>query len=190
MAFGEALKNFFVGQPGQQMQFNRFTPQQSNLQNQSIQQIMSLLQGGGLGSGNVGFGGQPSGQLGNSGQFNFEPIANRARSDFQTKTLPLLAERFSSLGSNRNSSGLQGEAYQGAQGLEEGLAGLQSKYNLAAGGQQNQLLSLLLSLAMQPSFESAYRPGTSGLLGGLAGGLGQGLGSLGSLAPLQYLGLL
>lgn len=183
MAFGESLKNFFVGKPGEQMQFNRFTPQQSNLQNQSIQQIMSLLQGGGQnGIGGAGVGGL--------GQFNFEPIANRARSDFQTKTLPLLAERFSSMGSNRNSSGLQGQAFEGAQGLEEGLAALQSKYNLAQGGQNNQLLSLLLSLAMQPSFETGYRPGTSGLLGGLAGGLGQGLGSLGGLGSLQFLGLL
>jgi hypothetical protein len=182
MAFGESLKNFLVGSPGQQMQFNRFTPQQSNLQNQSIQQILSLLQNGGAGAGNnVG---------GLGAQFNFEPIANRARSDFQTKTLPLLSERFNALGSNKRSSGLNGQAFQAAQGLEEGLAGLQSKYNLAAGGQQNQLLSLLLSLAMQPSFETGYRPGTSGLLGGLAGGLGQGLGTLGSLAPLQYLGLL
>jgi hypothetical protein len=185
MAFGESLKNFFVGTPGQQLQFNRFTPQQQGLQNQSIQQILSLLQGGGQG------GQQGQGAV---GQFNFEPIAQQARTRFQTQTLPLLAERFSSLGSNKASSGLPGQAFQEAQGLEEGLAALQSKYNLAAGGQQNQqrnqLLSLLLSLAMQPSFETGYRPGTSGLLGGLAGGVGQGLGALGSLAPLQYLGLL
>ena len=102
----------------------------------------------------------------------------------------MLAERFASLGSNKRSSGFEGQLGSAAAGLEEGLAGLESKYNLAAGGQQNQLLSLLLNLAMQPQFESAYRPGTSGLLGGLAGGVGQGLGSLGSLAPLQYLGLL
>jgi hypothetical protein len=173
MAFGEALKNFFVGQPGQQMQFNRFTPQQSNLQNQSIQQILSLLQNGGGGAG----GNNGSGAL---GQFNFEPIANRARSDFQTKTLPLLAERFSSLGSNKGSSGLPGEAGGAAQGLEEGLEALQSQHNLAAGGLQNQLLSLLLGFAMQPSFETAYKPSTPGLLQGLAGPAFQGLGSLGS----------
>ncbi len=102
----------------------------------------------------------------------------------------MLAERFASLGSNRRSSGFEGQLGSAAAGLEEGLAALQSKHNLAAGGQQNQLLSLLLSLATQPSFETGYRPGTSGLLGGLAGGIGQGIGSLGSLAPLQYLGLL
>lgn len=171
MAFGESLKNFLVGSPGQQVQFNRFTPQQQGLQNQSIGQLMSMLQGAG-------------------GNFNFEPIAQQARTGFQTQTVPMLAERFASLGSNKRSSGFEGQLGSAAAGLEEGLAGLQSKYNLAAGGQQNQLLSLLLNLAMQPSFETGYRPGTSGLLGGLAGGVGQGLGALGSLAPLQYLGLL
>jgi len=178
MAFGESLKNFFVGTPGQLMQLNRFTPQQQNLQNQSIQQLMGLLQN------------NQSGQQG----FNFAPIAQQARTNFQTQTVPMLAERFASLGSNRRSSGLEGTLGAAGAGLEEGLASLESKYNLAAQGQQGQqrqqLLSLLLSLALQPSFESAYRPATPGLLGGLAGGVGQGLGALGSLGPLQYLGLL
>jgi len=163
MAFGESLKNFLVGSPGQQMQFNRFTPQQQNLQNQSIAQILSLLQG--VSGGN---------------QSNFAPIAQQARTQFQTQTLPLLAERFTSLGSNKRSSGLEGLALQGAQGLEEGLAALQSKHNLAAGGLNNQLLGLLLSLATQPSFESAYKPANYGLLGGIANGLGSALGNVGS----------
>jgi hypothetical protein len=185
MAFLDTIKSGLssvgqglFGSPGQQMQFQRFTPQQQQLQNQSIQQLMGLLQN------------NMSGQQG----FDFAPIAQRARTNFQTQTVPMLAERFASLGSNRRSSGLEGTLGAAGAGLEEGLAGLESKYNLASQGQQGQqrqqLLSLLLSLASQPAFESAYRPATPGLLGGLAGGLGQAAGSFASLPLYQYLGLL
>lgn len=185
MAFGESLKNFFVGQPGQQMQFNRFTPQQSNLQNQSIQQILYLLQGGGGGMGPVGGGGGGQG----FGKSNFEPIAQQARTNFQTQTIPMLAERFASLGSNKRSSGFEGQLGSAAAGLEEGLAALQSNHNLAAGGLQNQLLSLLLGFASQPSFETGYKPSQPGFLQGLAGPLAQGLGGLGtSWFTNRYLG--
>lgn len=174
----DSLKQGLVGTPASTQQFSRFTPQQQGLQNQSIQQLMSLLQG--------------SGTMDNG--LDFEPIAKQARTQFHSNTIPMIAERFASLGDNKNSSGLIGQLGSAGAGLEEGLASLKSKYNLASQGQQNQqrsqLLSLLLSLAMQPSFESGYTPSQPGLLQGLAGGLGHGLGSLSSLAPLQYLGLL
>ena len=178
MPFLNSLKEGLFGAPGKPMQFQRFTQPQQQLQNQSIQQLMSMLQN------------NQSGQQG----FDFAPIAQQARTQFQTQTVPMLAERFASLGSNRGSSGLEGTLASAGAGLEEGLAGLQSKYSLAAQGQQQgqrqQLLSLLLSLAMQPSFESAYKPATPGFLGSLAGGLGQSAGGLASLPLYQYLGLL
>ena len=169
--FGQGLKEFFVGSPGQQMQFNRFTPQQQGLQNQSIQQLMSLLQG---------MGGQGQGGMGG---INFEPIAQQARSQFQSQTIPMLAERFASLGSNKRSSGFEGQLGSAASGLEEGLAGLQSKHNLAAGSLQNQLLSLLLGFASQPSFENAYQPSQPGFLHGISQGVGNAIGKL----PFMFL---
>lgn len=175
---GESKGNFLTGYPAQTQQFPRFTPQQQSVQNQALQQVLSYLQGGGQA-------GQQSGLFGN---FNFAPIANQARTRFQTDTIPSLAERFTSMGTggSQRSSAFQSALGRAGSDLEQGLASLESKYNLAQGGQNNQLLQLLLSLGMQPSFESAYTPAQPGLAQSVAPALGQ----LGSLAGLNYLGLL
>lgn len=185
--FLQGVGNFLTGTPGQTQQFQRFTPQQQGLQNtaiNSIQDILKMLQPGG------GQGGQEG--PGSMGQFDFAPIAQQARTQFQTQTAPSIAERFASLGGSgtKGSSGLNAALAGAGANLEQGLAGLQSKYNLAQGGQQNQLLQLLLSLAGQPSFENAYFPSRPGFLQSAASGIGQGLGSFGGLAGLQYLGLI
>lgn len=171
--FGQGAKDFLVGTPGRTEQFQRFNPQQQGINTQLLDMLPGLLQ-----RGTQGF------------QGGFAPIAQRARSQFQSQTIPSLAERFTALGGGQNSSAFQGALGQAGAGLEEGLAGLESKYNLAQGGQQQQLLLALLSAALQPQFENSYFPQRGGLLQGLAGGLGQGLGTLGGLSGLQYLGLL
>ena len=178
--FLQGLGNFLVGTPGRTQQFERFTPQQQGLQNASINSIQDLLKML-----------QSRGQ-GGQGQFDFAPIAQQARQQFQSQTAPSIVERFASLGGSgtRGSSGLNSALAGAGANLEQGLAGLQSKYNLAQGGQQNQLLQILLSLAGQPSFENAYFPSQPGFLQGAASGIGQGLGSLNGLSGLQYLGLL
>lgn len=178
--FLQGVGNFLTGTPGRTEQFQRFTPQQQGLQGQaitSIQDILRMLQ---------------PGSQGGQGQFDFSPIAQEARTQFQTQTAPSIAERFAAIGGSgtRGSSGLNSALSGAGANLEQGLASLQSKYGLAQQGQQNQLLQLLLSLAGQPSFESAYFPSRPGFLQGAASGIGQGLGSLGGLAGLQYLGLL
>lgn len=166
----DSLKQFLIGQPGQLQQFPRLSPQQLGLQSSlggSAQQLLPQVQQG----------------------FDFAPIAQQARTQFNTQTVPSLAERFTSLGA-QNSSAFQGALGQAGAGLEESLAGLQSKYGLAQQGQQQQLLLALLGMALQPQFENAYFPSRPGLFQGLAGGLGSGLGTLGGLSGLQYLGLL
>lgn len=175
--FLQGLGQFLTGTQGNTQQFQRFTPQQQGLQNTSINSIQDILKML-----------QPGGQ----GQFNFAPIAQQARNQFQTQTAPSIAERFTSLGGNGTggSSGLNSALAGAGANLEQGLAGIESKYNLAQQGQQTQLLQLLLSLAGQPSFENAYFPSQPGFLQGLVGGVGQGLGSLSGLSGLQYLGLL
>jgi hypothetical protein len=170
----DSIKQFLVGSPGQLQQFPRLSPQQLNLQQGLTPAINSLLP-------------QATGQGGQG--FNFAPIAQQARTQFNTQTIPSLAERFTSLGA-QGSSAFQGALGAAGAGLEEGLAGLESKYGLAQQGQQQQLLLALLSMALQPQHENAYFPSRSGLFQGLAGGLGSGLGSLGGLSGLQYLGLL
>lgn len=175
---GESKGNFLTGYPAQTQQFPRFTPQQQGVQNQALQQVLSYLQSGGKGAQQPGlFGG-----------FNFAPIAQQARTQFNQQTIPSIAERFTSMGTggSQRSSAFQSALGRAGSDLEQGLAALESKYNLAQGGQNNQLLQLLLSLGMQPSFESAYTPAQPGLVQSVAPALGQ----LGSLAGLNYLGLL
>jgi len=128
------------------------SPQQQQLQNQSIQQLMSML-------------GQGAG--------GFQPIAQQVRNQFQQQTIPTLAERFTSLGTGgaQRSSAFQGALGQAGAGLEGQLAALQSQHQL---GQQG----FLSQLASRPSFENLFAPPQqqSQGLGNLFGGLGQGLG--------------
>jgi hypothetical protein len=160
------------GKEGQQKTFQRFTPQQQQLQNQAIRNLM-----GGL---------QPGGQL------DFGPIAQRARSQFSQQAIPTIAERFSSLGQNALSSpALYSQLGGSAANLEEALAAQQGAF------QQRNMMGLL-GLAGQPSFESAYMPRQKGLaeIGGasllqmlpyLAMGMG-GMGGMGQdLSPAQTL---
>lgn len=153
--------NFLTGYPSETKTFDRFTPGQQQLQNQSIQQALSLLQGG-------------KSSL-------FAPLAQQARTQFQTQTLPSLAERFTSMGDSQRSSAFQGALGQAGAGLEQGLAGLESGHNL-------QLLQLLLGLGMHPSFETTYTPNQPGLLHGLAPSIGSYIGGPGIASLLASLG--
>jgi hypothetical protein len=166
---GSDKGNVLTGTPAQTKQFQRFTPQQQGVQNQAIQNLMQLLQNPQIGKG-----------------FDFAPIAQQARTQFNTQTIPSLAERFTAMGGGQRSSAFQSALGRAGAGLEENLAALQSKYGLAQQGQQTQLLQLLMSLGMQPSYENAYFPSQPGLLQGIA----PALGNLGGLAGLSYLGLL
>lgn len=91
-------------------------PGQQKLQDESIRQALSLLQGG-----------QPQ---------NFAPIEQQAQRQFQTETVPSLAERFSSLGA-QNSSAFQGALGNAGANLQSQLASLRAQYG------QNQLAQLL-----------------------------------------------
>lgn len=153
MAFLKGLGEFFFGKEPSVQQISRFTPQQQGLQNQSIQNLMQLLQSGA---------GTPG---------NFAPIAQRARTQFQTQTIPSLAERFTAMG-GQNSSAFQGALGQAGAGLEENLAGLESQYGLQQNSQLQNLLQLLGSLGLQQGSENLVHEGQPGALQGLAAGLG------------------
>ena len=103
---------------------------------------------------------------------NIEPILQRARSQFQTQTIPGLAERFTSVGGGQRSSAFQGALGQAGAGLEEGLAGLSAQH-------QQSLLPLfqsLLGMGLQPQYDIAQQQKAPGFFSQLFGGLGQGLG--------------
>lgn len=170
-----AFLDFLTGSPAQTLQFQRFTPQQQGLQNQSIQQALSLLQG-------------PQDYT-----KGFAPIGQKARSQFSQQTVPSLAERFSALSSSGggalSSPAFASQLGQAGAGLEESLAALQSQYGLQQQGLQQNQLRNLLSFGLQPSFESLYMPQGQGFLQSLAPGIGSGLGNIGSLfALLKLLG--
>ena len=102
---------------------------------------------------------QQAGQMATQGlqdpTAGFNPIADRARSQFQSQTIPSLAERFTSFGQGgQRSSDFIGAMAGAGSDLEEGLAGQAAQFGL-----QNQgLLQQLLGIGMQPSFENIYRP--------------------------------
>ena len=98
----------------------------------------------------------------------FEPLAQQARSQFQNQTVPSLAERFTSLGSNNiaSSPAFTSQLGQAGAGLEEALAALKIQYGLQ---NQNNALSLL-ALGLSPTFENYYRQGQPGFGENLFGG--------------------
>ena len=85
----------FFGQPSQNERLPILSQQQISNQNQYGQLALQGL------------------QQYNPQKFNFQPIADQAQKNFQTKTIPTLADRFTSLGSGPNSSQFR-SAYAGA----------------------------------------------------------------------------
>ena len=113
----------------------------------------------------------------------FEPIEQKARSNFQ-QSIPSLAERFVSMSpSALRSSGYMSALGRAGAGLEESLAAMRSQYGLQNRGQMMQLGQM----GMQPRFENVMHPGSSGFLQQMAGpllsmllsgGMGAGFGAL------------
>lgn len=92
------------------------------------------------------------------------PILNQARTEFNTRTIPGIAEAFTAL---PGSGGQRSSAFQGAlgaagAGLNENLAALQGQYDLE---QQGQMMRLL---GMSP-YENVYEAGTPGTQGSQGG---------------------
>lgn len=85
-----------------------------------------------------------------------EAIEKRARTQFEQRTVPTLAERFTSMGAGAQSSPAFAQTLgQAGANLEEGLAALRSQYALSQ-----------LGLGLSPLFETFYIPGsqTEGIL--------------------------
>ena len=131
---GALASLFGKSNKAQTTQLPTLNPQQQELQKQAGQMAMQGLQDPTAG---------------------FNPIANRARSQFQSQTIPSLAERFTSFGQGgQRSSDFTGAVAGAGADLEEGLAGQASQFGL-----QNQgLLQQLLGIGMSPSFENIHQP--------------------------------
>lgn len=142
----------FWGVPGGFMQAPRYSPTQMQFLEQ---QILPLLQA----------------QLGQQGQqiqnLNFGPIREEAQRRFAQETVPSLAERFTSLGGARDRTALSSSGFgrlvgsAGSQ-LQSQLGAMEQMFNQQNYGLQQNYLNMLLTAALQPQFETAYRQDTPG----------------------------
>src|ERR1700684_1866670 len=100
--------------PGQLKQLSTVTPGQGNIIGQAGTSGLDLL------------------KRIQGNQFNFEPIAQQARTQFNTQTIPSIAERFASMGSggSQRSSSFANALGSAGSGLEQSLAALRSQYGL------------------------------------------------------------
>jgi len=157
--------NFLTGTPAQTQQFQRFNPQQQNVLNQLLSQGFSGLQ--------------------NQQQFDFNPIEQQAKQQFQSDIVPSIAERFTAMGSGPRSSNFAATLGGAGAGLAQSLAALKSQIGLQQQGQQQNLLQNLLQLGLTPQFENAYTPEQPGFAESAGAPILQGLGqALPYLLPL------
>lgn len=136
-----AWYDFLIGTPSRSEQVQRFTPQQKSALNQILGQATQGLQPQNFGAG-------------------FEPIAQQARKQFHEQTVPTIAERFASMGSNAPSSpSFISQLGQAGAGLDQALAAQKAQFGL----QQQGLLQNLLGMGLTPQFENLYHPAQPGL---------------------------
>lgn len=157
MAIGE----FFLGSPAQTGQLSRYSSDNQQQFNDLIGQLLQGFQ---------------------SNKFDFSPIEQEARAGFEQKTLPSIAERFTSLGAGGGRSSAFGQQL-GAAGsdLERSLASMRQQYGL----QQQGLQQNLLGMGAQ---EPTYQPRQSGFLERLLMGLIGAGGQLGGAALQAKIG--
>ena len=106
-----------------------------------------------------------------SNKFDFEPIEQRARSDFQSKTLPGIRELFENMGSGERSSAFAPSLASAGSDLESNLAMMRQQH----GQQEKNSLMQMLQMSMMPQFENYYKQGQPGFLHSILGPMGQGL---------------
>jgi hypothetical protein len=147
---------FFSGTKARNEQLSTVTPQQAGTNvaaNTGVQQLIPYLLQNLMGG--------PQGQ----GRFDFGPIAQRARTQFEQQTIPSIAERFNTLGRGALSSSGFAQTLGGAgAGLQEGLAAQESQFGLQQQGLLQQLLGQLGGIGSQQQFENIYHPEQPGFL--------------------------
>lgn len=138
-----ALSDFFTGAGPTAEHIQQYTPEQQSA-------FSALLQRG-------------MGGIGQQKPVSFQPIAERARKQFQEQTIPSIAERFTAMG-------LQDSGYfpqilgSAASDLESQLAALGSQFDLQQQQFGHQQTMDYLRQGTTPQFISYIQPGTPGLL--------------------------
>lgn len=140
----------------------RFAPAQMGLMGSLNRSALDVLKG---------LGGQDA---------QFGPLAQKTQTEFQQKTVPSILERLTQMG-GLSSSSLAGSLGEAGVQLGENLAAQEQQFNQQNRAQQIQLLSMLLSGALQPQYETMYQPEQLNFLGQL---VGSGLQAIPSIAGL------
>lgn len=91
-------------------------------------------------------------------QADFEPIATKAREDFNRNTVPSLANRFAGFGGGTSTDAYQNAMARAHGDFESGIAALRGQYTLQKQTQDQGLLSSLL----QPQYQNLYFPAAPG----------------------------
>jgi len=163
-AAASLLGSLFGGkkdQPSKMETYPTLGPSQIGAQDQVLQQVLAGLSGG------------------PQGPYSFAPIRQQAESQFNQRTIPSIAQRFSGADAQRGSGFQQALGMAGA-GLSEGLAGQEAQYNQQYLGNLMQMLQL----GLQPRFGTTMTPGSTGGMNTF----GQSMGALsnlgGQLAPM------
>jgi hypothetical protein len=153
---------------GSAAQIPRFDPKQQQAILQILQMALSGLRPGQFGA-------------------QFEPIAQEARTQFEQRGIPSIAERFTALGGEggQRSAAFTQSLGQAQAGLEQGLASEKARFGLA----QQSILSQLLGQGLTPFYETALQGKGPGFFSSVGQGLGQGAGLLAGLAAKAYLGI-
>jgi hypothetical protein len=161
----ETWGEYLMGSDPSVQRVSNYEPQQVNNLNQLAQMGMEGLK---------------------NNPFNFGAIEDQARKNFNTKTVPTIANRFLA-GDTRNSSGFQEALGSSSADLENYLAQLKNQY----GQQEFDRAMQMLGIGLQPQSSLYTKPGKEGAVSGIlkAGGtalsayLGDG-GILGAIASL------
>lgn len=131
-------------------------------------------------------------------KFNFAPIAQQARTQFNTQTVPGLVERFTSMGPQGSQGGQRSSAFAGTlgaagAGLEESLAALKEQFGLKEREMDQSLYQNMFNQGMQPQFQNFQQEGSQGflqstllpmLMAGATGGASGGMSGIMGLAQL------
>lgn len=168
--------DFLLGTPGGIQQVSPYSEQQQQAMSQIMPYSLYGLQ---------------------NPQQGFEPMAQQARTQFMQTTIPSLAERFSSMGSNAMSSpAFLSQLGQAGAGLEQNLAAMGSQYGLQNRSQLMSLLGMGLSpqyqnyqVKAQPGLFQQMMPamgriGATALGAGMTGGFGAVMPAIGQLLSL------
>lgn len=133
--------NWFSGYNPQVMTSSPFTGNQQNM--------MNML-------GQMGMQGLQTGQM--PGGISFDPIRQQAMTQFNTQTVPSLAERFTSMGGGQRSSAFQGALGQAGAGLYENLGAMESQFK----AQMMPMLMQMMNAGLRPQYQQQMIPAQGG----------------------------